>query len=96
MTTTSPAMAPVQAYAKALSLRGKCEHAFDEDPNTEVGKVIGTPDESFFFVYVMTGDAGFRSRKIARTNIVIASARGVEIHGPDEEAIAMILGGGAR
>jgi hypothetical protein len=81
-----------KAYAKAMSLRSKCELAFDDDPNTEVGKVIGLPgEESFFFIYVMRGDSSFRSRTLDRVNIVIVSPKGVEIHGPDESAIGQVL-----
>lgn len=82
-----------RAYAKAMSLRSKCEVAFDEDPNVEVGKVIGSAEggESFFFVYVMRGDSGFRSRTLDRANIVAVSQKGVEIHGPDENAIGAVL-----
>lgn len=82
-----------KAYAKAMNLRSKCELAFDEDPNVEIGKVIGAPEESFFFVYVMRGDSGFRSRTMDRANIVVVSQRGIEIHGPDEVAIGSVLQG---
>jgi hypothetical protein len=80
-----------KAYATAMNLRLKCELAFDEDPNTEVGKVIGMSDESFFFVYVMRGDSGFRSRTMDHSNIVVVSQKGIEIHGPDEDAIGHVL-----
>jgi len=84
-----------KAYAKAMNLRSKCELAFDEDPNTEIGKVIGTPEESFFFIYVMRGDSVFRSRTMDHANIIVVSERGVEIHGPDENAIGAVLQGRA-
>jgi hypothetical protein len=90
------ASSPAKAYATAVTLRSKCELAFDVDPNTEVGKVIGSPDgaESFFFVYVMRGDSAFRSRTMDRANIVVVLASGgVEIHGPDERAIGQVLQG---
>ncbi len=85
-----------KAYAKAMNLRSKCELAFDDDPNTEVGKVIGSQDgaESFFFIYVMRGDSSFRSRTMDRANIVVVSPKGIEIHGPDENAIGSVLAGG--
>jgi len=86
-----------KAYATAIKLRSKCELAFDEDPNTEVGKVIGSQGgaESFFFVYVMRGDSSFRSRMMDRANIVVVSDKGVEVHGPDEQAIGAALQGAA-
>jgi hypothetical protein len=90
---TSLPVQAAQAYAKAMTLRVKCELAFDDDPNTEVGKVIGAPGESFFFVYVMKGDSAFRSRTMDRANIVVVSDKGVEIHGPDESAIGQVLQG---
>lgn len=84
-----------KAYATADKLRHKCELLFDEDPNTEIGKVIGSQGgaESFFFVYVMKGDPGFRSRTMDRCNLVCVSERGVEVHGPDEVAIGRALQG---
>lgn len=84
-----------KAYATTMNLRTKCELAFDEDPNTEVGKVIGNSDgtESFFFVYIMRGDSGFRSRRMDHANIIVVSAKGIEIHGPDEEIIGAVLQG---
>jgi hypothetical protein len=83
-------------YATAIKLRSKCEIAFDDDPNTEVGKVIGSREgaESFFFVYVMRGDSGFRGRTMDRSNIVVVSDKGIEIHGPDENVISLALAGG--
>lgn len=76
----------------ADALHARCEFAFKEDPDTEVGKVHrsrSAPDTWIFFVYVMEDNG--RERVVKRSNLVAVSDLASEVLGPDELVIAKIL-----
>lgn len=78
----------------ASALRSRCVHAFEEDPDTEVGKVQavkGQPDAWGFYVYVMNGDECVGSRSCKHSNVVLVSPERIEVVGPDERSIAQVL-----
>jgi len=83
-------MTPAHELANALHAR--CVFAFQEDIDTEIGKVHRSktnPHAWIFFVYVMQDDG--RQRTVKRSNIVAVSDRVSEVVGPDELVIAKIL-----
>jgi len=80
------------AHAVAEALASRCVFAFADDPDTEVGKVHSSPLQPgmwIFYIYVMS--TTIASRVVERCNVIIASAGGVEVRGPDEKAIAAVL-----
>jgi hypothetical protein len=96
---TSSSIAPQSALLDKVAhdlckmLASRCRFSFDADPNTEVGKVHPCPIEPgawVFFVYVML-DVSPRQRVALRCNVIRCSPAGVEVSGPDEKAIAMVL-----
>ncbi len=83
-------MTTLHDVSKALHAR--CEFAFQEDPDTEVGKVRRSktdPECWLFYIYVFhESPAG---RTVQRSNVVSVSSAGIGVHGIDEQAIATIL-----
>lgn len=79
---------------RAASLRSRCLHALEEDPDTEVGKVhelAGCPGVWVFYVYVTNGQDNVKTRAVTRTNAIIVSPGTIEICGPDEKEIGTML-----
>lgn len=94
MATHNDALASI-----SKALRARCVFAFAEDPYTEVGKAYQSwgkadsaePDAWIFYVYVMRDGPGVGNRVVQRSNAVVVTAKSVEVLGPDEKMIGLML-----